>query len=166
VTATILAGALFTKTGDTYTFQWTAGTAGNYSANFTAVDSGGLATTRLVTILVMKASSLTSPAVNQPPSFTDIGPKSVWETYIISFTVQAQDPNGDPLTITSSIPSGAAFSKTGTNTYLFSWTPPYGQTGMFWANFTVTDGHNLLDILNIPITVTDEPFPSCDCGFA
>jgi PKD repeat protein len=160
---TLPAGASFTNSGKNYTFLWTASSVGQYWANVTVRDSGGLIGTVNISLSVVQEKVLAAAPINHPPVFVEVGAKTVWETYELKFTVQASDPDGDPLIFTNRIPSGASVTKSGVNTYVFSWRPLYNQTGLFWANFTITDGSNLLDLMNVPITVTEEPFPSCDC---
>jgi hypothetical protein len=162
-TGTLPAGASFTSSGKNYTLLWTAPSVGQYWANVTVRDPGGLIGTVNISLSVVEEKVLAAASMNHPPVFVEVGAKTVWETYELKFTVQASDPDGDPLIFTNQIPSGASMTKSGVNTYVFSWRPLYNQTGLFWANFTITDGSNLLDLMNVPITVTEEPFPSCDC---
>jgi VCBS repeat-containing protein len=125
------------------------------SANYTGADSftykanDGRANSGVATV------TLTITAGNLPPVLAHIGNKSVLEGAALTFSVSATDPDGDPLTYSSSnLPAGASFNGT---TRAFSWTPASGQAGSY-ANvrFTVTDGA-LPTSENITITVEAIP---------
>jgi len=96
------------------------------------------------------------PPLNQPPELDPIGAKTVEEGVLLEFTVTATDPDGDNLAYTAdNLPSGATFVSA---TQVFSWTPDYGQTGVYPnVLFTVTDDGNppLSDSQAITITVGD-----------
>jgi hypothetical protein len=82
-----------------------------------------------------------------------VGTKSVNEGAAVTFTVSASDPDGDALTYSASnLPAGASFDPA---TRTFSWTPGYGQSGVY-ANvrFQVSDGR-LTDYEDITITVSN-----------
>lgn len=65
--------------------------------------------------------------------------KQVVEGRTLSFTVNATDPNGDPLFYSASnLPAGAVFD---TVTHTFTWTPAIGERGIYRnIIFSVTDG--------------------------
>ncbi len=78
------------------------------------------------------------PVINQPPVMTSIPDKVAITGQMLSFKVLVTDPDGDPLTYsTSSLPAGAQFN---TATQMFTWTPAMNQTGEYQISFTVTDG--------------------------
>lgn len=87
---------------------------------------------------VSSAAITVTPPANQPPLFTAIDSQSVYAGQTLSFTVYAEDPDGDPLTFTTgTLPAGAIFNAA---TRTFSWTPQSSQTGNYPVNFSVSDG--------------------------
>lgn len=101
------------------------------------------------------------PPTNQPPVLAPIGPKSVNENALLTFTVSATDPDsGQTLTYSASgLPSGATFIPA---TRTFSWTPNFSQNGTYNVTFTVTDNGSpqLSDSETIQIVVNDGPQPA------
>ena len=90
-------------------------------------------------------------SIDQPPVLTAIGNKSVNEGAALSFSISASDADGDALTYSASnLPVGATFNAT---TRTFSWTPGYGQGGVYaGVRFQVSDGQ-MTDHEDITITV-------------
>lgn len=90
-------------------------------------------------------------SINRPPVLNAIGNRSVNEGSTLSFTISASDADGDTLTYSASnLPVGAAFNAA---TRTFSWTPAYGQAGVYTdIRFQVSDG-KMTDLENITITV-------------
>ena len=87
---------------------------------------------------------------NPPPVLQAIGDKTVDENITLTFTINATDPNGEPITYSAQgLPSGATFSN-----QTFSWTPSYAQTGSYSITFRASDG-NSLDYETITITVNN-----------
>jgi parallel beta-helix repeat protein len=124
-------------------FAWTPTftQAGSYPLTV-MVNDGDLTDTELVTITVVN--------VNRPPVLAPIGSQTVNEGQLLSVTVSATDPEGDPLTYTASpLPSGATFTG-----QTFSWTPTSTQAGTFLLTVTVSDG-SLTDDETVSITVVD-----------
>jgi hypothetical protein len=75
---------------------------------------------------------------NSPPSLVSITPVNTSAGQPVSFTVNASDADGDPLTFSAShLPAGATFDLL---RRAFSWTPGPRQTGDYSINFTVSDG--------------------------
>src|SRR3989344_2039366 len=111
-------------------FQWVPSEAGSYIAKFTVCDSNGGSSTLEVVINVTP-----HPAENHLPVFE--GPETATTTVdtLLEFTVMASDPDGDLLTITSNLPTGAGYNAT---SGLFSWTPT--ATGTSTATFFAFDG--------------------------
>src|SRR3989344_5568569 len=111
-------------------FQWVPSEAGSYIAKFTVCDSRGDSATLEIVINVTP-----HPAENHLPMI--IGPETATTTVdtLLEFTVTASDPDGDPLTITSNLPTGAGYNAT---SGLFSWTPT--ATGTSTAIFFAFDG--------------------------
>lgn len=94
------------------------------------------------------------PASNQAPVLDPIGNKTVNEGQLLSFTVSATDPDGDPLSYSATnLSPGATFVG-----QTFSWTPGFDQAGSLPVTFTVSDG-GLADSETITITVLDVPQP-------
>jgi hypothetical protein len=93
------------------------------------------------------------PSTNHPPIVDSIGNKSVNEGQTLSFTISANDPDGDALTYSASnLPSGATFDP---NTQTFSWTPSYSQAGNYTnVEFTVTDNGSPMQLALEDITIT------------
>ena len=86
------------------------------------------------------------------PVMSPIGDKSVNEGDTLSFTVKAEDSDGDVLIYSASnLPSGADLNS---NTGLFTWTPEVGQSGTYSTKFTVSDG-KFTDSESITITVVE-----------
>ena len=93
---------------------------------------------------------------NRAPVLASIGPKSVNEGSLLTFTVSATDPDGDALTYSAnSLPSGATFTAA---TRTFSWIPSMSQAGTYPVSFSVTDGY-LSDSEVVMMTVTDVDQP-------
>ena len=130
----------------TGTGSWTTDydDAGIYCVDFGVSDGKGGIDNETVNITVED--------VNRPPELDGIGDKSVNESGLLEFTVNATDPDGDELTYSASnLPSGATFNST---TRKFSWTPAFGQAGVYHdVNFEVTDGESM-NFKNITMTVT------------
>ncbi|MEK7560417.1 MAG: Ig-like domain-containing protein [Patescibacteria group bacterium] len=96
-----------------------------------------------------------SIAANQPPQLNTIGPKTIPENQLLTFTLSATDPDGQTLTYSATnLPTGASFIPF---TRIFSFTPSFTQAGVYTATFSVSDGA-LTDEETIAITVTDVVF--------
>jgi hypothetical protein len=119
----------------------------NGSDSFTYRANDGQANSNTATV------TISISAVDDPPVLSAIGNKSVNEGQLLQFTVSGTDADNDPLTYSAnpvSLPQGADFNS-GTQT--FSWTPAYGQAGIYNnVQFTVSDGL-LTDSEDINITV-------------
>lgn len=89
---------------------------------------------------------------NRPPILESIGNKTVNEGHLLSFKINASDPDGDVLTYSASpMPPGTAFD---TMAHTFSWIPNFSQAGNYNVAFLVSDG-KLQDEEIITITVID-----------
>lgn len=123
------------------TFSWTPdyGQAGTYPVTFTASDGQG-SDSEQITITVRH--------VNRPPVLAAVSDRSVDEGSLLSFSIQASDPDGDAIALSAeNLPSGATFSSVS-----FSWTPSPSQVGTYQVTFIASDGH-LTDTATIAITV-------------
>jgi hypothetical protein len=91
--------------------------------------------------------------VNRPPVLVSIGNKTVDEGKLLTFTVSANDADGDSLTYSASrTPTGANFNPT---TKTFTWTPSYRQAGRYsGVRFTASDSY-ANDTEDIVITVNN-----------
>ena len=77
----------------------------------------------------------------EPPVVTQIGPYSALAGELFSFTIEATDPNNDPLTFSfdGQAPAGASLDA---YTGIFNWVPPIALIGTTSTiGFVVTDGN-------------------------
>jgi hypothetical protein len=138
-TSTLPPGASFTDNGDgTGQFSWTPdlGTVGSYTVTFTVTDDGNpqYDDSETITITVSVIDT------NLPPYLSPIGSQSVNEDELLQFSVTATDPNGDTLTLATTIlPPGASFTDNGDGTGLFSWTPHFEDAGNYGITFAALD---------------------------
>lgn len=121
-------GAVFDPETRTFSWQTQPGDAGIYlNVCFTVTDPGGLSDTECITIIVF--SSNQEPVLSQIPiQVVDLGG-------VLTFTLQASDPDGDEIEFfAQNLPPGSQFSPP-----TFSWAPT--ETGI-WPGliFGVTDG--------------------------
>jgi hypothetical protein len=118
--------------------------SGEYDITFVASD-GSLADSELVTITVMN--------VNRPPVLDSIGSKSVVQGDTLRFTITADDPDGDAVTITAdSLPANASLVDDGEGRGHFFFAPEWTQEGGHEVLFIVRDGV-LADSELVTITV-------------
>ncbi len=143
------AGATFDAA--TQTFSWTPDftQSGVHSGVRFEVSDGMLTNSEEITITVNN--------VPLPPVLAAIGNRTVDEGQLLEFTINATDPDGDPLVFAvSNLPTGATFDAA---TLTFSWTPDFSQSGAYsGVRFEVTDGI-FIDSEEITITVNDVPQP-------
>jgi hypothetical protein len=130
----------------TFTFTPDSTQTGRHFVNFKARDPLGLNDTKTVQIDVNK--------LNQPPALTLPVSASVDEGKILTVKAEASDPNGDPVTLTTSaLPANALFiAATGTLTF----TPDYNQAGVYPITVTASDGQSSVSN-TIQVTVKDVP---------
>jgi hypothetical protein len=87
---------------------------------------------------------------NRKPVLGVLPDVEVAESERVTMTLVGTDPDGDPLTYSSSaLPQGAVL-----NGAEFSWTPNYAQAGSETVTFVVSDG-SLTDSETVVMTVTD-----------
>ena len=121
---------------------------GNGSTTFKAGSKSGIVAVNVTVDGVTVHKNIT--LVNYPPIMNFIGNRTVNENQLLYFKVLGSDPNGDKLTYTASgLPAGASFNK---YTDIFSWTPTYSQSGVYYVTFKVSDG-NLSNPETIKITI-------------
>jgi Tol biopolymer transport system component/formylglycine-generating enzyme required for sulfatase activity len=130
-----------------FTFTPTADQTGAFDVVFTVTDDEGATDTQSVTITVTPG--------NHKPELVDLVPRTIEEDQTLSFTVNANDIDGDELTYSiSGNPSGSRFMGN-----VFSWQPDIGQVGSYSVTFSVNDGEGGADTQTIIITVTEIPKP-------
>ena len=78
---------------------------------------------------------------NHPPTLSPIGNKSIEAGELLTFMVEATDPDDDGLTLTArNLPAGATFVDNGDGTGLFSWQTTIEDEGTYGdITFTATD---------------------------
>jgi len=122
------AGADWNDATGEFTWTPTFDQAGVYKNVTFSVNDGHVTVSETITITVVN--------VNRPPVLASIGPKSVNENALLSFSVSGTDPDGDSLNYaTTPLPTGASFANR-----VFSWLPAYDQAGSYSVTFTVSDG--------------------------
>jgi uncharacterized repeat protein (TIGR02543 family) len=78
---------------------------------------------------------------NPPPTVDPIPNKTVLVGQLVTFQVNANDSQGEALTLTASgLPDGATFDDNGDGTGTFTWRPGITQTGDFVITFIASDG--------------------------
>ncbi|MCF7809803.1 tandem-95 repeat protein [bacterium] len=119
------------------TFTWTPtyDDAGEYSALLTLSDGQ---------IEVESGVDITVNNVNRAPEFTDIPEDAeINEDELLEFTIEAEDPDGDDLTIeavSDDLPDGWEFTDNEDGTGNFAWRSSYDDAGEYHVMFTVSDG--------------------------
>ncbi|MCP5092574.1 MAG: DUF5011 domain-containing protein, partial [Gammaproteobacteria bacterium] len=137
------AGATFEDNLDgTAVFTWTPNfnQAGSYTPRFTVRDDGSPVEQDRETI------TITVNDVNRPPVLTVIGPRTVEDGNLLSFVLNASDPDGHNIAFSmngvppgSGLPAGANLVDNGNGTAQFSWTPDLSQVGSHSIQFNATD---------------------------
>ncbi len=160
--------ASFDPDGNAITYQWTqtGGPVVSLSSPTVVNPAFTAPTVQIPTVLVFQltvsdgfASSsatvrITVEKPNLPPVLTPIGSKTVSVGDTLNFTVNATDPDNDPLTYSVSplpLPVNASFD---TNTRVFTFTPIASQAGSFNLAFAVGDGRGGTASETVTITVT------------
>lgn len=76
--------------------------------------------------------------IHHPPVLSPIGNKTVNESSLLAFTLNATDMDNDTITYSASgLPTGASLNS---SSGAFSWTPNYSQSGTYYVTFTASDG--------------------------
>jgi VCBS repeat-containing protein len=138
-------GTLSLDADGSFTYMPDPGYSGTDSFVYQASDGEANSNNATVTINISMS--------NHAPVLQPIGNQSVLEGQTLQFTVNATDPDDDPLTYSAiDLPDGASFD---TETLAFSWTPGSGQAGTYNnVHFEVSDG-SLTDSEDITITVNN-----------
>jgi len=107
--------------------------AGLDTVLFIASD-GALADSEYVQISVIEAG-------NQTPVLDSIRARSVDEGQLLQFTTTASDPDGTfPSFFAVGLPVGATYIDNLNGTALFSFTPTFSQSGVYFTTFIASDG--------------------------
>ena len=123
-------------------FSWTPSftASGDYSVVFMASDNIATVSERI---------TVTVGNVERPPVLDPIGSRVIDENSLLSFSISALDPDGDPVVYyATGLPAGASFTGTGT----FSWIPAIGVAGTYDITFTA-ESKGLTDSEIVTITV-------------
>jgi len=134
-------------------FQWTPGyeQSGIHMVGFIATDNGSpaLADTEVTYITVLD--------VNRPPDLFDQPDTVVAENQYLTFTLEAEDPDGDSIVFSSpNLPPGATLNPV---SGVFQWTPDWGQSGNYLTMFIATTEQTLITVgdVNRPPDLFDQP---------
>ncbi|WP_255335115.1 putative Ig domain-containing protein [Methanosarcina sp. KYL-1] len=126
--------------------------------SMTAGNMTGYIELKLSNVIVSDSNSNPAPItinnatvlIDTAPELNPIGSKSIGETKSLTFTVNANDMDGDKLTYSAAgLPEGAYFDPASGQ---FIWTPSQGQAGTYTVTFEVSDGY-LTDSEDVTITV-------------
>ena len=143
-------GASITSGG---AFSWTPTEAqgpGVYSINITVSD--GIA-------IDYEVITVTVNEVNLPPVLDPIGPKSVNEGNMLSFTATATDSDIPTQTLTFSLGAGAPSGASITSGGVFTWTPTESQgPAVYSINITVSDGIAIdYEVITVTVNEVNQP---------
>ncbi|MCX7926584.1 MAG: putative Ig domain-containing protein, partial [Candidatus Omnitrophica bacterium] len=138
-------GASFNASTRTFSWTPTYDQQGTYTGIRFTVSDGSLTDYEVISITVTN--------VNRSPIWSAIGDKSIAENSLLTFVVNATDPDGDALTYSvSNLPEGATFNS---STRTFSWTPTFTQSGIYNVTFSVSDSNAATANQTITITVSN-----------
>ena len=132
-------GAVYDSASETLSWLPGAGQAGTYP-NVEFFVSDGVKQSSVSTTLLIAPAPL-------PPTLVQPSDRTVLEGESIHIPLQASDPDGTPLTYSSTMLPGGAYLDP--NTGVFDWTPAYFQHGVYQVPFTVSDG-----MLSTTVTTT------------
>ncbi|MGM0411017.1 MAG: PQQ-binding-like beta-propeller repeat protein, partial [Bacillota bacterium] len=130
---------------DTGYFEWNDVEPGNYSATISVVDSGGASSEEIEV-------NIEITDIDNPPQLEPIEGQLFKEGIEDSFLIEASDPDGDEITLTTSqdteMPEGMKqelIDHSG-NKYIWeiSWKPGYNQHGEYPITFVAVSGENNL----------------------
>ncbi len=145
-------GAVFdTQTG---VFSWVPSydQEGNYNdVEFSVIDDGSPIE------LDIEFITITVGDVNRAPQFFPIAPQSILEEHVLSFAVNAIDPDNHGVLISSpNLPDGATFIDGN-----FLWIPTLEQSGDYVVTFISIDTGIPPEssVINVVLTVGDNPTP-------
>lgn len=133
---------------DTGEFEWipTENQSGEFTISFDVSDETTVVS-KTMTITVNKIQSA-------PPVLSPIGNKTISTGQLLTFKVNADDPDSNDLFYSVTIlPLGSRFDP---STQTFSWTPTSSQAGLYFISFSVSDGLSG-DYEIVEITVNKAP---------
>ena len=136
-------------TGPNFTWTPTSAQVGTYRDIIFTVSDGASSDSSDCWIFV---------SANGAPVIDRIGEKHAVEARTLAFTVNATDPDGDPITYLqpTNAPKGSYFDP---STHIFTWTPAIGERGVYNdIIFSVTDGtYTTSDNVWIFVDANDAP---------
>ena len=100
----------------------------------------------------------TTTIPNNPPVLEAIGDKTVDEHQTLTIHASATDLDNDILVYSCNRTD--LFTDFSTTTGIGHWTPAYGQAGIYYVDFGVSDGYNGMDNESVKIIVVDKTPPS------
>ena len=126
-------GALDKSTG---LFSWTPSFDDDnlYFVLFNVTDGKNTSSFEIIRVTITDAPPPVN-STNHAPVLNLIGGKQVDEGALLEFNVTASDQDNDPLTFGTNSSFGSLDPSTG----LFSWTPGYNYSGLYFLRFEVTD---------------------------
>ena len=127
------------------------GDAGLYNITITAKDSLNGSAQGILRILVKASNN-----ENQAPYFKDLSDKKVKAGNVLTFKVQAEDPENDQLEFTSNIDPKAIGASFDRNNQIFYWNTREGQTGEYLVEFIVSDKLHLTKKVIKIVVYSDE----------
>ncbi|UCB52989.1 MAG: tandem-95 repeat protein, partial [Candidatus Zixiibacteriota bacterium] len=123
-----------------------------YPVGFVAT-SRGLVDTEFVSVSVLDYG-------NHDPVLDSIGTRTVNEEEVLSFRIQANDIDGDAITLdTANVPQNAAFVDSGSGVGSFVFNPDWTQAGVYYVTFYAEDTPGAIDSEVVEITVTNVDQP-------
>ncbi len=141
-------GAVYDTTSDTLTWIPGPGQARTY-ADVQFFVSDGVNQVSVATTLLIAPTQ-------QQPTLVQPADRTVVEGESVHIPLQASDPQGDPLSFSSTMLPGGAYLDP--NTGVFDWTPAYFQQGVFQIPFTVSDGQlSVTQTTTITVLNVDAP---------
>lgn len=138
-----------------------SGNTVTYSPNYSTVSGGASSANKVVTFTATDAQGASSSLavnisvqnVNRPPTLANLSNVGVSEGSRYTLTLNASDPDADPLVFTgANIPYGGYLNRGNGNFY---WTPRWNQAGVYTLTFTVTDSFGASSSRSMIINVSD-----------
>jgi hypothetical protein len=120
--------------------------AGDYDGIVLRVSDGNRSDSETIALQVVN--------LNQAPILTPLADQSTRETAELSFTLVANDFDGDTIAYASvnPLPAGARFDG---RSATFSWTPGYEQAGEYLLSFLAQDPDGARDTVNVTVRVAN-----------
>jgi len=150
INATNASKGSFTPATGVYAWTPSSGDVGTYHWEFNTSDSYGATVSETITVMV-------NAVPNHNPVQQPIGNKYVDENQTLSFKIITTDPDGDLITFGTNAAKGSLNPTTGE----FTWTPTFGDAGVYIWYFNSNDGRGgfasetiTLTVINIPLTIT------------